>query len=83
MDCIISESYYLRAISQRNYRKMTITWSFSYNSFVKFHDKKNWSHIRTALYLTPCYYEVCYKETVLYCVLQGKCVKFVVSYEVN
>ena len=25
-----------------NYRKMTISWSFSYNAFVKFHDKKIW-----------------------------------------
>ena len=26
----------------RNYRKMIILWSFSYNSFVKFRDKKLW-----------------------------------------
>ena len=31
---------YKGTILQRNYRKMTIIWSFSNNSFVKFHDKK-------------------------------------------
>ena len=37
----------------------------------------------TAFYLTPCYYKVCYEATVLYYVLQGKYVRFVVSFEVN
>ena len=40
MDCVISELYYKGTVLQRNSRKMTIAWSFSYNSFVKFHDKK-------------------------------------------
>ena len=40
MDCVISEPCYKGAILQRNYRKMTILWSFSYNSFVKVHGKK-------------------------------------------
>ena len=31
----ISELCYTGTILQRNYRKMTIKWSFSYNSFVK------------------------------------------------
>ena len=39
MDCVISESCYKGIILQRNYRKMTIKWPFSYNSFVKFHGK--------------------------------------------
>ena len=39
---IKSEACYKRTISQRNYRKMTISWSFSYNSFVKFHGKLIW-----------------------------------------
>ena len=39
MDHVISESYYTGVILQRNYRKMTMLWSFSYNSFVKFHGK--------------------------------------------
>ena len=26
----------------KEYKKMTISWSFSYNSFVKFHGKKIW-----------------------------------------
>ena len=29
--------YYKGSILQRNYRKMTILWSFPYNFFVKFH----------------------------------------------
>ena len=44
MECVIvmSESFYkgtILQILQKNYRKMTIKWSFSYNSFVKFHVK--------------------------------------------
>ena len=35
MDCVISELCYKGILLQRNYRKMTISWSFSYNSFVK------------------------------------------------
>ena len=33
-DCVINESCYKVTIIQRNYRKMTIVWSFSYNSIV-------------------------------------------------
>ena len=45
MDCVISESSNSETVLQRNYRKMTVSflkmkWSFSYNSFVKFHGKK-------------------------------------------
>ena len=40
MDHVISEACYTNTVFlQRNYRKMTIKWSFSYNSFV-FYDKK-------------------------------------------
>ena len=42
MDRVISESCYKETILQRNYRKMTISWSFSFNSFVKFHGKRIW-----------------------------------------
>ena len=35
MDCVISETCYKGTILQKKYRKMTILWSFSYNSFVK------------------------------------------------
>ena len=42
MDRVISEPCYKGTILQRNYRKMTIKWSFSYNSFVKFHGTKIW-----------------------------------------
>ena len=53
-------------ILKRNYRKMTISWSFFYNSFVKFHGKNNWEPQMTILYPNPCYNEVCYKGTALY-----------------
>ena len=42
MGSVISELYNNSAILLRNYRKMTILWSFSYNSLVKFHGKKIW-----------------------------------------
>ena len=38
-DHVISEPCYKGMILQRNYRKMTILWSFSYDPFVKFHGK--------------------------------------------
>ena len=39
MDRVISGSCYKGIILQRNYKKMTISWSFSYNPFVKIHGK--------------------------------------------
>ena len=48
MDHVIIEPYYKRTISQRNYRKMTISWSFSYNFFLKFHGK----NLGAIIYLT-------------------------------
>ena len=36
------EPCYKGTILQRNYRKITILWSFSYNSFVKFQGKGIW-----------------------------------------
>ena len=41
MDRIINELFLNNkgTIFQRNYRKITILWSFSYNSFVKFNGK--------------------------------------------
>ena len=45
---------------------MTILWSFSYNSFVKFHGKKFGSHNMTVLYPNLCYNKVCYKGSALY-----------------
>ena len=41
---VISELCSKGIILQRNYRKMTILWSFSYNYFVKFHGKRFGSH---------------------------------------
>ena len=64
MDPAISEPCYKGTILQRNYRKMTM--SFSYNSFVKFHGKFFLSHNMTMLYPKPCYIEVWYKGTELY-----------------
>ena len=32
MDNVVNELYYKGTISQRNYRKMTISWSFSYRA---------------------------------------------------
>ena len=42
MDGVISESCYKGTVLQRNYRNMTISWSFSYNYFVKFLGKIFW-----------------------------------------
>ena len=39
---MLSELCYKWTILQRNNRKMTTLWSFSYNSCVKFHGKKLW-----------------------------------------
>ena len=39
-DYVINESCCEGSILQRNYRKMTISWSLSYISFAKFHDEK-------------------------------------------
>ena len=47
-------------ILQRTYRKMTILWSFSYNSFEHFHGKKIWEPDNmTVLYPNWCYNELC------------------------
>ena len=34
---VVAPKYFYHGILQRNYRKMTIKWSFSYNFFVKFY----------------------------------------------
>ena len=55
---------YKGAILRWNYRKMTMKWSFSYNSFVKFHGKKKYGNHNTAmLYPNLSYINVCYKGT--------------------
>ena len=41
-------------------------WSFSYDSFVKFHGKKLGSQNMSVLHPNSCYNEVCYKGTALY-----------------
>ena len=55
---VLSELCYKGTILQRNYRKMTILWSFSYHSFVKFCGKKSWEP-----QYSLCYKEICYKGT--------------------
>ena len=40
MDHVISELCDKGKILQRNYRKMTMKWSFSYNFFIKFHGEE-------------------------------------------
>ena len=47
MDSVISALCYKGTILQRNYMKMTISWSFSYNYFVKFHGKEFGNHKMT------------------------------------
>ena len=42
MDYVKRGLCYKGTILQRRYRKMTISWSFSYISFVKFHGKEIW-----------------------------------------
>ena len=66
MDSVRKESWYKGTILQRIYRKMTILWSFSYNSLVKFHGKKIRRQIMTVLYTDLCYNEECYKGTAPY-----------------
>ena len=45
MDSVISESCYKGTILQMNYRKMTIKWLFSYNSFVKYGSQLSSRHM--------------------------------------
>ena len=65
IDCVISESCYNGTILQRNYRKMTILWSFSYNSFVNFHGTKNWEPEHDCVISNLHYNEVRYKGSAL------------------
>ena len=41
-------------------------WSFSYNSFAKFHGKKIGHHNMSMLYPNQCYNEVFYKGAAVY-----------------
>ena len=63
----MDESSYKWTILQRNYRKMTILWSFSYSAFLKFHGK-NGNYSMTMLCPNQNYNKVCYKGTEL-CIL--------------
>ena len=52
--CCVSHIFY-HGILQRNYRKMTIKWSFSYNSFVKFPLYKHDSLVTLSIPMDPKY----------------------------
>ena len=65
---VINESCNKGTILQRNYRKMTTLWSFSYNSFAKFHGTKNWEPQHDSVISNLCYNEACYKGTALFIV---------------
>ena len=62
MKCVISESCFKGTILQRNFRKMTIKWPFSYNSFVKFHGKEIWEPQH------DCFITIC---VIIRCVIKG------------
>ena len=66
MEHVISESCNIETILLKNYRKLSMKWSFSYNSLVTLHGKKTRSHNITVLYPYLCYIEACYKGTTLY-----------------
>ena len=68
MDQVIRESFL-----QRNYRKMTISWSFFYNFFVKFHGKKNWEPQHDHVISNLCYKEACLKG--LHCIDLYMCLR--------
>ena len=57
---------------KKNYWKTTITWSFSYTFFVKFHGKICLSHKMSVIYLNPCSNEVCCNGTALYMIVYKK-----------
>ena len=65
-DSFISESFYKGKILQRNYRKMTVSWSFFLNSFVKLHGKNVWKPQHDRVIFQFCYNWVCCKGTALY-----------------
>ena len=65
-DCVISELCYKGTILQSNDRKITISWSFFYDSFENSMVKKIWSYNMTLLYTNLCYNDVCFKGTALY-----------------
>ena len=61
IDSVTRESSYQGTILQRNYRKMTMEWSFSYNFLVKFNYEKFGSSNMTVLYPNLHFNEACYK----------------------
>ena len=54
MDCNISGSCYKGTFLQRIYRKMTILWSFSFNSFVKLIGKTIWEPQHSRVVMMRC-----------------------------
>ena len=66
MDHVISERCYKVTILQRNYKKMTILWSFSYYSYVKFHGKEIFGSHKLTL---QCYIKIC---VITRCIINGR-----------
>ena len=67
MNRVLSELCYKGTISQRNYRKILIKWSFACTSLLKVAGKMFGNHSMTRLYLNLCYNGVSYKGTALFC----------------
>ena len=73
MDSVINGWCYKGTLLQRNYRIMTMKWSFScINSFIKFHGKKNGSHNMTMLCPNFYYNEVSGRYVNWMSTVQGK-----------
>ena len=70
--CVRREAFFKQTNLQRNNRKMTISWSFSYISLVKLHGNKTVSHNTTLLYPNLCYSKVFYRGSALY-MYQKRC----------
>ena len=63
MDHVMNKPYHKGTILQRNYRKITILWSFFFNSLSKFHGQKN-----LGATFSPCYIQI---YVILRCAMVG------------
>ena len=66
MDHVIYGSFYNRTILRTNYRKNTISGSFSYNSFVQFHGKKLKKSQNDCVISKSGFNQMCYKGIAVY-----------------
>ena len=62
IDQVRNELCYKGTILQRNYRKMTILWSFSLDSFVEFHGNFFSAATANSYIEILCYSKLCYEE---------------------